>query len=338
MADNGLPNPPCAVLTADAARSLVDSVDAFLFDCDGVIWKGDKLIEGVPETMELLRKMGKKLVFVTNNSRKSRRQYSKKFRSLGLEVTEEEIFTSSFAAAMYLKLNNFSPEKKVYVVGEDGILEELKLAGFECFGGPEDGKKNIKLEADFYFEHDKSVGAVIVGLDQYFNYYKMQYARICISENPGCLFIATNRDPTGHMTSAQEWPGAGTMVAAVSCSVQKEPIVVGKPSGFLMDFLLKRQQENVHKHKMIGQWIAFFVDFQCHRYQKRFRCCSTAAASIWKRQGCAWLAIDWTQTYYLARTLVARPSLFCLVVLPYQNCRMLLITSIQISTRTACMI
>jgi len=34
--------------------------------------------------------------------------------------------------------------------------------------------------------------------------------------------------------------GAGTMVAAVSCSVQKEPIVVGKPSSFLMDFLLKR--------------------------------------------------------------------------------------------------
>jgi ribonucleotide monophosphatase NagD (HAD superfamily) len=31
---------------------------------------------------------GKKIVFVTNNSRKSRRQYSKKFRSLGLEVTE----------------------------------------------------------------------------------------------------------------------------------------------------------------------------------------------------------------------------------------------------------
>uniref|UniRef100_A0ACD5YJC0 Uncharacterized protein n=3 Tax=Avena sativa TaxID=4498 RepID=A0ACD5YJC0_AVESA len=228
------------LLTADAARSLVDSVDAFLFDCDGVIWKGDELIEGVPETLELLRKMGKKIVFVTNNSRKSRKQYSKKFKALGLDVTEEEIFTSSFAAAMFLKLNNFSPEKKVYVVGEDGILEELKLAGFECFGGPEDGKKNIMLEANFYFDHDKSVGAVIVGLDQYFNYYKMQYASLCIRENPGCLFIATNRDPTGHMTPAQEWPGAGTMVAAVSCSVQKEPIVVGKPSSFLMDFLLKR--------------------------------------------------------------------------------------------------
>jgi phosphoglycolate phosphatase len=93
-----------------------------------------------------------------------------------------------------------------------------------------------------------------------------RYARTCISENPGCLFIATNPDSTGHMASAQECPGlslrnlsifwtislvsvylqlivfagAGTMVAAVSCSVQKEPIVVGKPSSFLMDFLLKR--------------------------------------------------------------------------------------------------
>ncbi|XP_052168421.1 phosphoglycolate phosphatase 2-like isoform X2 [Oryza glaberrima] len=247
---NGLPNP---LLTADAARSLVDSVDAFLFDCDGVIWKGDQLIEGVPETLDLLRKMGKKLVFVTNNSRKSRRQYSKKFRALGLEVTEEEIFTSSFAAAMFLKLNNFSPEKKVYVVGEDGILEELRLAGFECLGGPEDGKKNILLEANFYFEHDKSVGAVIVGLDQYFNYYKMQYASLCIRENPGCLFIATNRDPTGHMTSVQEWPaGAGTMVAAVSCSVQKEPIVVGKPSSFLMDFLLKSFNLETSRMCMVG--------------------------------------------------------------------------------------
>uniref|UniRef100_A0A0E0LZ05 phosphoglycolate phosphatase n=1 Tax=Oryza punctata TaxID=4537 RepID=A0A0E0LZ05_ORYPU len=246
---NGLPNP---LLTAGAARSLVDSVDAFLFDCDGVIWKGDQLIEGVPETLDLLRKMGKKLVFVTNNSRKSRRQYSKKFRALGLEVTEEEIFTSSFAAAMFLKLNNFPPEKKVYVVGEDGILEELRLAGFECLGGPEDGKKNILLEANFYFEHDKSVGAVIVGLDQYFNYYKMQYASLCIRENPGCLFIATNRDPTGHMTSAQEWPGAGTMVAAVSCSVQKEPIVVGKPSSFLMDFLLKSFNLETSRMCMVG--------------------------------------------------------------------------------------
>lgn len=41
------------------------------------------------------------------------------------------------------------------------------------------------------------------------------------------------------------------MVAAVSCSVQKEPIVVGKPSSFLMDFLLKRSANCTHKKNII---------------------------------------------------------------------------------------
>lgn len=34
--------------------------------------------------------------------------------------------------------------------------------------------------------------------------------------------------------------GAGCMVAAVCGATEKEPIVVGKPSTFLMDFLQKK--------------------------------------------------------------------------------------------------
>lgn len=105
----------------------------------------------------MLRSKGKKLVFVTNNSTKSRKQYAKKFHSLGLAVSEEEIFSSSFAAAMFLKANDFPQEKKVYVIGEQGILEELELAGFTGLGGPEDGKKTVRLETNCLFEQDKTV-------------------------------------------------------------------------------------------------------------------------------------------------------------------------------------
>jgi hypothetical protein len=35
--------------------ALIDKVEAFIFDCDGVIWRGDSVIEGVPETLEYLR-------------------------------------------------------------------------------------------------------------------------------------------------------------------------------------------------------------------------------------------------------------------------------------------
>ena len=44
----------------EVPSELLDSVDIFIFDCDGVIWKGDSLIDGVPAVLEMLRKAGKK--------------------------------------------------------------------------------------------------------------------------------------------------------------------------------------------------------------------------------------------------------------------------------------
>ncbi|KAB1203441.1 Phosphoglycolate phosphatase 1B, chloroplastic [Morella rubra] len=217
------------------AEELIDSVETFIFDCDGVIWKGDKLIDGVPETLDMLRSKGKRLVFVTNNSTKSRKQYGKKFETLGLSVSEEEIFASSFAAAAYLKSIDFPKDKKVYVIGEDGILKELELAGFQFLGGPEDGGKKIELKPGFLMEHDKDVGAVVVGFDRYFNYYKIQYGTLCIRENPGCLFIATNRDAVTHLTDAQEWAGGGSMVGAISGSTQRWSC-----STFMMDYVANK--------------------------------------------------------------------------------------------------
>lgn len=59
------------------------------------------------------------------------------------------------------------------------------------------------------------VQAVIVGHDRNINYYKIQYATLCIRENPGCQFIATNLDAVTHLTDAQEWAGNGAMVGAI---------------------------------------------------------------------------------------------------------------------------
>ena len=121
----------------EVPSELLDSVDIFMFDCDGVIWKGDSLIDGVPAVLEMLRKAGKKIFFVTNNSTKSRLGYKGKFTSLGLDVEPEEIFSSSFAAAAYLEQTKFKETgKKVYIVGEVGIQEELDLIGVPHIGAP----------------------------------------------------------------------------------------------------------------------------------------------------------------------------------------------------------
>ncbi|XP_074298309.1 uncharacterized protein LOC141629162 isoform X2 [Silene latifolia] len=75
----------------------------------------------------MLRAKGKRLVFVTNNSTKSRKQYGKKFESLGITVSEEEIFLSSFAAAAYLQSFNFPKDKKVKNLSSNNRLLETEL-------------------------------------------------------------------------------------------------------------------------------------------------------------------------------------------------------------------
>ena len=156
----------CQKLSVPA--ELLDKTDVFIFDCDGVIWKGDSLIDGVPATLQMLREAGKKIFFVTNNSTKSRKGYLGKFKGLGLEGVEaEEIFSSSFAAAAYLEQTKFKETgKKVYIIGEVGIEEELDLIGVPWIGGGSDAGKKIELKSGYALPYDKDVGAVIVGFDR----------------------------------------------------------------------------------------------------------------------------------------------------------------------------
>jgi len=220
---------------------LLDGVDIFIFDCDGVIWRGDSLIDGIPNVLDKLREAGKTLFFVTNNSTKSRAGYKSKFTSLGLDVKPEEIFSSSFAAAAYLEQTKFKETgKRVYVIGEKGIGEELDLIGVDWFGAESDKDSVAPLQPGGKVEHDKDVGAVIVGFDRNINYYKLQYAQLCLNENPGCQFIATNLDRVTHLTDAQEWAGNGTMVGAVKGCTGMEPNVVGKPAPLMIDYIAEK--------------------------------------------------------------------------------------------------
>lgn len=54
---SGLSPSGSAGATLADKRSLLDKVDCFIFDCDGVIWRGDSVIEGVPATLDMLRDM-----------------------------------------------------------------------------------------------------------------------------------------------------------------------------------------------------------------------------------------------------------------------------------------
>jgi len=156
-------------------------------------------------------------------------------------VPAEEIFSSSFAAAAYLEQTNFKETgKKVYIVGEVGICEELDLIDVPWIGGPADKDKAPDMGPGGALPHDKDVGAVIVGFDRNINYFKIQTAQLCINENENCEFIATNLDAVTHLTDAQEWAGNGSMVGAIKGCTGVEPTVVGKPSPLMIDYLVDK--------------------------------------------------------------------------------------------------
>ncbi len=100
--------------------------------------------------------------------------------------------------------------------------------------------------------HPPQVGAVVVGFDRHINYYKIQYATLCVRENPGCMFIATNRDAVTHLTDAQEWAGNGSMVGAIVGSTKREPHVVGKPSDFMLKNIAKQFNLKPERICMVG--------------------------------------------------------------------------------------
>ena len=78
----------------------------------------------------------KAVMFVTNNATKSRKNYKKKFDSLGVEAHVDEIYGSAFAAAVYISsVMKMPKDKKVYVIGMDGLEEELRDEGIAYLGG-----------------------------------------------------------------------------------------------------------------------------------------------------------------------------------------------------------
>ncbi len=149
-----------------------------------------------------------------------------KFKGFGIAVAKNEIFSSSFAAAVYLQSIAFA--KKVYVLGEAGIALELDEVGIEhvdaftLFGNTMLSREQLEV-----LSVDPDIGAVVVGVDSSFTYTKMAYAIKCLHGRAAeCIFIATNMDPTLPVTGGV-LPGGGSIVAAVQTAAQREPLIMG---------------------------------------------------------------------------------------------------------------
>ncbi len=106
---------------------LHDKTKAYLFDLDGTLYLGERLIEGAPEALAFLRGAGKRIVFLTNNSSKTALRYEEKLRNMGLFEDGDLVYTSATATVHYL-LRHFRG-KQIYLVATEEVKEEFISAG-----------------------------------------------------------------------------------------------------------------------------------------------------------------------------------------------------------------
>jgi 4-nitrophenyl phosphatase len=228
-----------------------------------VIWIGNKILPNVLETISFLRSQGKQLIFVSNNSTKSRKQYKKKFEKLGIKVDETDIFGSSYSAAIYLsRVLHFPKDKKVYVLGEKGVEEELQDEGIQFVGGTSmEDRENFEEKDYDEIKPDPSIGAVLCGLDQHISYKKLSKALMYLRQSPDVLFIATNLDST-YPTHDTLFPGAGTTTTIpLQYASRRTAITCGKPSQTMMDAIFARYELNRERTCMVGDRLDTDIKF-----------------------------------------------------------------------------
>src|SRR5688572_8229403 len=85
----------------DALRRLREA-KAWIFDMDGVLYRGAEILPGVKELLDALTLRERPVMLATNNSMSTPEAYQHKLAAMGLEVPAADVITSALATHDYL--------------------------------------------------------------------------------------------------------------------------------------------------------------------------------------------------------------------------------------------
>ena len=198
-------------------------VRGVLLDLGGVVYVGDTPIGGALSAVARLREAGLPLRFVTNTTRRSRRQVIADLRRMGLPISDEELLTPALMARAFLLKHQLSP----FLVVHPELEEDF--AGLAA-GHPE---------------------AVIIGdAGDCFTYERLNRAYRKIADGAVLLALAMNRnfkDADGGLSL-----DAGPFVAALEYASKRKAILLGKPSAEFYQLAIASLGSNEDDLVMVG--------------------------------------------------------------------------------------
>lgn len=186
----------------------------FICDMDGVIYHGNRVLDGVREFVNWLLENNKKFIFLTNSPEKTPHELSMKLNRMGLNVPPANFYTSAMATAEFL--HGQAPECTAYVIGEAALSKALY---------------DYKI-----YMNDVNPDYVVVGETRTYSFEKIEKAIELV--NKGAKLIGTNPDIVGP-TEKGIMPATGALIAPIEIATGKKAYFVGKPNPLMLRHGLK---------------------------------------------------------------------------------------------------
>ncbi|MFZ5817815.1 MAG: HAD-IIA family hydrolase [Bacillota bacterium] len=180
----------------------------YLFDLDGTVYLGERVLPGAVETIARLRREGARVAFLSNKPIEPASSYAAKLTRLGIPTDPGEVLNSSIVMARYLART--APGTRVYLIGEEPLAAELRQRGIRLVEEP--------LAAD----------CVVVSWDRQFTYKKLNDALQAIRN--GARFIATHPDRTCPVEGGEVADVGGMIGAVEGVTGRQVELITGKPS------------------------------------------------------------------------------------------------------------
>lgn len=198
----------------DKLKKAIDGVKCFLLDLDGTVYLEGELIGDMANTLKAIRDSGRRIVYLTNNSSRSRDAYEKKLTDIGVYDGRDTVFTSGMSTISYLNRN--CNGSRVYLMGTDALKREFITGGINL----------VEDEPD----------VVVVSYDTEINYSKITKVTHFLSK--GAKYITTHGDMLCP-AKVNFLPDVGTFINMFESATKRRPdLNCGKPDAIMGDAIM----------------------------------------------------------------------------------------------------
>ncbi len=217
-----------------ALKARLSRIRHVALDMDGTLYLGSRLFPFTKGFLETLRRLGIGYSFLTNNPTRSVADYLKKLSGMGIEATEENMYTTSLAAIDYIR-KTWPAAKRLFILGTPSMMTQFEKAGFEQAADDPSDVPDV----------------LVVSFDM-----TLTYERLCRAAwwaKHGIPYVATNPDrvcPTEHETVLVD---CGSIQKCIEHATGRAAdIVLGKPDPTMLQGIMDKHGLAPDELAMVG--------------------------------------------------------------------------------------